>query len=226
MSNFGVYDLRLVDAYKPSLEEARSAVGGSAVVVESREYPTVAEAIADCELVVGTTAATNRAVRHRLLTVEHAAPEIRAARGRVAILFGNEKTGLDNDSLSYCHFLTRIPAREEHSSMNLGQAVAIVLYELVRGGAPTHTLRKRLPEQDALDRLERTMFEVLTESGYATTNTTGERLRRMFRRLDIPRRDAPIWHGMLRQILWKLRDNKGTPHDESPDDPRPNQTAR
>jgi len=211
MSNFGVYDLRLVDAYKPSLEEARSAVGGSAVVVESREYPSVAGAVADCELVVGTTDASHRAVRHRLITVEHAAPEIHSVRGRTAILFGNEKTGLDNDALGYCHFLTRIPTREEHSSMNLGQSVAIVLYELVRTGASPPAPHRRPPEQDALDRLERTLLDLLQESGYATTNTTAERLRRMLRRLDIPRRDAPVWHGMLRQILWKLRDNKNTP---------------
>ena len=83
---------------------------------------------------MGTTAARNRKLEHELRPLEEGArltrKELQSVR--VALLFGSEKRGLSNHDLSYCHWLIRIPTREEHPSMNLGQAVAVCLYELVR----------------------------------------------------------------------------------------------
>ena len=94
----------------------------------------MAEAVADCGLVVGTTAIQHRELQHPLRRLEYGARLIRKqlASERVALLFGAEKTGLSNDDLSHCHWLMHIPTREQHSSMNLGQAVAVCLYELMR----------------------------------------------------------------------------------------------
>src|SRR5271154_2380556 len=140
MSNFGCTHLRLVNPYDPAYREARSAVGAAPVLASAEQFSTVA--VADCALVVGTTAAGRRELHHQLCTLEAGARIIlqrlarkRAARGksnRVALLFGSEKTGLSNEDLSHCHWLLRIPTRAEHRSMNLGQAVAVCLYELVR----------------------------------------------------------------------------------------------
>src|SRR5215831_5073298 len=134
MSNFGFSCLRLVNPYEPSFREARSAVGASELLASAAEYKTVAEAVADCTLVVGTTAARNRELHQPLRTLAKGARLIRKqlTSGRVALLFGSEKRGLANDDLSHCHWLLHIPTREEHVSMNLGQAVAVCLYELVR----------------------------------------------------------------------------------------------
>ncbi|HMF91443.1 MAG TPA: RNA methyltransferase, partial [Candidatus Angelobacter sp.] len=124
MSNFGFHDLRLVNPFEASFREARSAVGASAVLAKAREYLSVAEAIADCSLVIGTTAAARRELQHPLrhLGEVETARLVRkqAARGRVALLFGSEKRGLSNEDFSHCHWLLRIPTRQEHGSMNLG----------------------------------------------------------------------------------------------------------
>src|SRR6266851_4822871 len=134
MSNFGFPRLRLVNPYEPAFREARSAVGASKVLANAAVYENVAEAVADCTLVVGTTAVRHRDLHHPLRRLEIGARFIRKhlASTRVALLFGSEKRGLSNEDLSHCHWLLRISAREEHRSMNLGQAVAVCLYELSR----------------------------------------------------------------------------------------------
>jgi len=134
MSNFGAPELRAVRPYGKAWREARSAVGAGEVMAEAKEFPAIAEAVADCSLVVGTTSVGNRELKHPLRDLAEAAPLLREwmATGRVAVLFGSEKWGLSNEDLSYCHWLVRIPTLAEHRSMNLGQAAAVVLYELSR----------------------------------------------------------------------------------------------
>ena len=134
MQNFGVCDLRLVAPFEASFREARSAVGAGAVLGEAREFASVAEAVADCRLVVGTTAARRRELQQTLLGLEQAAEPVHAAlaQGRVALLFGSEKHGLRREDLEHCHWLVRITTEDAQPSMNLGQAVAVCLWELAR----------------------------------------------------------------------------------------------
>jgi TrmH family RNA methyltransferase len=144
MSNFGFADLRVVNPYEPAFREAQSAVGAAALLRSAAEYRTVADAVADCSLVVGTTALARRELQHPLQPMEAAARLIRKQlkSGRVALLFGSEKRGLSNEDLSHCHWLLRIPTRPEHGSMNLGQAVAVCLYELSREAGAAKTTGK------------------------------------------------------------------------------------
>src|ERR1700692_1699685 len=143
MSNFGVRRLRVVNPYEKAVREARSAVGAAGLLAEAEQYDGVAEAVADCRLVVGTTAVGRRDLQHRLRGLVECGRQIRRQLRLtpVALLFGSERYGLSNEELSHCHWLMRIPTREEHGSMNLGQAAAVCLYELVRGRklAPTKT---------------------------------------------------------------------------------------
>jgi tRNA/rRNA methyltransferase len=127
MSNFGCADLRLVNPYDPSFREARSAVGAASLLASAQVYATVAEAVADCALIVGTTAVGAREVLHPLHSLPQAAPMLRTAMQstRSALLFGSEKTGLTKADLSHCHWLLRIPTQPANYSMNLGQAVAV-----------------------------------------------------------------------------------------------------
>src|SRR5271163_1677753 len=137
MSNFGVRRLRVVNPYDAAFREARSAVGAAGLLAKAEKYDGVAEAVADCKLVVGTTVAgPGRDLQHPLFRLEAGARTIKQQlkTGAVALLFGSERYGLSNEELSHCHWLMRIPTREAHGSMNLGQAVAVCLYELVRGG--------------------------------------------------------------------------------------------
>src|SRR6516225_9182514 len=134
MSNFGASSLRLVAPYEKAFREAVSAVGALPLLAAAQESGSVSEAVQDCSLVVGTTAIGNRELQHELCGLEDGAKRIRQklAAAKVAVLFGSEKTGLSNRDLSHCHWLVRIPTRDEHRSMNLAQAVAVVVYELSR----------------------------------------------------------------------------------------------
>ncbi len=134
MSNFGFLRLRVVNPYDAGFREARSAVGASGVLADAQEFSTVAEAVADCTLVIGTTAVGERELHHRVRPLAESAKLMRKRMraSDVALLFGSERVGLSNEELSHCHWLLRIPTRVEHRSMNLGQAVAICMYELGR----------------------------------------------------------------------------------------------
>ncbi len=134
MSNFGFTCLRLVNPYDRAFKEARSAVRSHYILEQAEIFEDIGAAVADCTLVVGTTAVGHRDLHVPLYSLEPAGQMIREQLGHsaVALLFGSEKFGLSNEDLSHCHWLLRIPTRQEHGSMNLGQAVAICLYELWR----------------------------------------------------------------------------------------------
>jgi TrmH family RNA methyltransferase len=211
MSNFGFTRLRLVNPYEKAFREAKSAVGASAVLTAAEEYKTVAEAVADCALVVGTTAVRHRELQHPLRRLEEGARLIRRqlCSRPVAILFGSEKVGLSNHDLSHCHWLLRIPTVDWHISMNLGQAVAVCLYELVRDSRASAALEKQaLASAGEQERVTKLLLELLTASAYMIPSraaSTEQKVRRLIRRYKMSSLDAELWLGILRQIAWKLR---------------------
>jgi tRNA/rRNA methyltransferase len=213
MANFGVGDLRVVNPYEVAFREAVSAVGGVHVLRDARVFETVADAVADCSLVVGTTAAQRRELKLSIETLHGGAPAIRAHAGRVGLMFGSEKFGLSNEDLSFCHSLLRIPTDEGTPSMNLGQAVAVCLYELARGDEESGGVRpSRLDAIEGSDaeQLTRMLMEALERSGYTnriTAVSTEQKIRRWVRRMSVGRRDAALMLGILRQVLWKLKDH-------------------
>jgi tRNA/rRNA methyltransferase len=211
MSNFGFRSLRLVTPWEPSYLGARSAVGASEVLLNAELFGSVAEAVADCGLVVGTSAVGERELQHPLRVLEQGAEAMRQqlAVSPVALLFGSEKFGLSNEDLSHCHWLMRIPTRDQHDSMNLGQAVAVCLYELARSSAPALPLSAQTPAAAGeVERVAQLWFEALCASGYVQSPgeaAATEKLRRMLGRLNLEQNDAELWLGMMRQILWKIR---------------------
>ena len=218
MSNFGALRLRVVNPYEKAFREARSAVGASALLAKAEEFDNVGEAVADCKLVVGTTAADERDLQHRLLKLSDGARTIKRQlqTAKVALLFGSERYGLSNQELSHCHWLMRIPTREEHGSMNLGQAAAVCLYELVRG---RKTAAHKVAAKDArttansgeIERLTQVLLKVLQDTGYIKPRAVApdEKLRRLIRRLHLNPNDADVLLGMMRQVAWKLGANEG-----------------
>jgi len=211
MSNFGSSHLRLVNPYDPAFREARSAVGASAILARAEIFSSLAEAVADCTLVVGTTAVRHRDLQHSLRRLEPGARAIRKrlASSPVALLFGSEKTGLSNEDLSHCHWLLNIPTSEDNISLNLGQAVAVCLYELIRDQkAARQTEKVKLASAAELERITGLLIEILRISGYIDLRRVAdvdERIRRLVRRLNLPARDSVLWLGILRQILWKVK---------------------
>jgi len=204
MRNFGFARLRLVNPYDVAYQEARSAVNAGEILRKAEEYKTLAEAVADCRLVVGTTSLGHRELQHSLRSVEYGARIVRKhlAAAPVALLFGSEKFGLSNEELSYCNWLLRIGTE---GSMNLGQAVAVCLYELTRTVAPSKPEKRKLASAEQLDRFTDLLTEVLATSGYLHSEGTSAKIRRLVRRLDLPAHDAEIWLGMMRQIQWRLK---------------------
>jgi TrmH family RNA methyltransferase len=160
---------------------------------------------------VGTTAVGSREVRHPVKGLQQAAPLIRKrlAVGRVALLFGSEKFGLSNEDLSHCNWLLRIPTREEHRSMNLGQAVAVCLYEIARSSRRVQIVEQRQPATAGdIDRVATLLLQALDASGSLRSRSgprTEEKLRRLMRRHNLTAEDAKFWLGMFSQIVWKLR---------------------
>ncbi len=142
----------------------------------------------------------------------------------MALLFGSEKFGLSNDDMSRCHLLLRIPTRDQHPSMNLGQAAALCLYELARlehapppaAAAPAFALpqdfprsaEKSLPaEARTLERIAELLEEALLAGGYPGMGppSRSRQLRALLRRLRLSQRDSALFTGFLRHMLWKLR---------------------
>ena len=206
MGNFGVGKLRVVQPFEKAFREARSAVGAADVLRQAEECASVEEAVEDCGLVVGTTAIGNREIKHPLRTLDKAGAIIRRklARERVAILFGSEKKGLSNEDLSYCHWILHIPTREGHASMNLGQAAAVVLWELARG---TRSFEERTgrgaARMETVERITASWLACLVKSGYVAARSerlAEEKLRRMLRRFAWDEADAQVFLGMVRKV--------------------------
>lgn len=242
MHDFGFARLRVVNEFPVPFEAAKSAVDASAVMASAVGYASVAEAVGDCTLVVGTTAVGERDLRHQLLPLAEAGVRVRAElreptqdeetvmdgapgrggnAGRVALVFGSEKTGLSNEELSHCNWLLTVPMQEyegvRHPSMNLGQAVAVCLYELVRdpthddkavmNGAPGESMNPAAAAAAELERLSALLSEVLEKTEYTRRHPADKdpaQMRRMVRRMGVDAEDAPVWMGILRQVLWKL----------------------
>lgn len=211
MSNFGFSHLRLVNPYEPSFRDARSAVGASAILAHAEVHRSVAGAIADCALVVGTTAVRHRDLQQPLKLLKDGAGLMRRhlRSSPVALLFGSEKAGLSNQDMSHCQWLMHIPTQKQNISMNLGQAVAVCLYELARAVKEEQQAdQNHLASADQLERITALWLEALHASGYVKPRASGiteQKVRRMIRRLKLSSEDAGLWLGMLRQVRWSLR---------------------
>jgi TrmH family RNA methyltransferase len=201
MSNFGFFHLRVVHPYAPAFRESRSAVDAEPVLAAAREFESVTDAIADCSLVVGTTGGGPRHPEEPLRRLQSAAEAIRAnlrSGARVAILFGSEKVGLSNKDLRHCRVLLRIPTRTKHPSMNLGQSVAVVLYELIRDPDESEASSPAEPVlaiEAERERLISVLLEALSASGY----------HRLVRRQSLTSAEISEWLGVYRHLLWSAR---------------------
>jgi TrmH family RNA methyltransferase len=227
MSNFGFLDLRLVKPYDVAFREAVSGVGAGHLMKRAHVYETLAEALAGVSLVVGATGIGHRQFHHPLYRLERGGRMLKRhlAAAPAALLFGSEKFGLSNDDLSYCHYLVHIPTRAEHDSMNLGQAVALCLYELARAPMAARQLpgAAELAPGEDVERFTQLLLEMLEESGYSDFSSgpsSVEKARRLVRRLALRSGDVNLWIGILRQALWRMR-RTSAPHEENPQSSQP-----
>jgi tRNA/rRNA methyltransferase len=225
MANFGFHRLTVVAPYAPHWREARSAVGAPDLLAAAVQSSTLAEAVAKCTLVVGTGTLTHRKPEQKVIALPALAPiliEETNRGGHVALVFGPEKHGLTREDLSLCQLLVEIPTDPRQPSMNLGQAVAVCLYELSsRMFPPTsafiqaatkpagnETDEQTLAARSAdLELLARVVEEAMTASDYSPPSmqpANRHDLRLLLRRLAPNRRDTRRILGLFRRILWRL----------------------
>ncbi len=175
MANFGLADLRLVSPRDgwPNEKAHRMAAGASSVIDDTRVFPTLAAAATDLNLIFATTA-RERGTTKEVITPAEAARRLRVASARgekTAILFGNERAGLDNDEISLASAVVTIPTAE-FASLNLGQAVLLLSYEWFRLADETvparieHSPAHRKPTTVEMIQLFEHLETELTTSGF------------------------------------------------------------
>jgi tRNA/rRNA methyltransferase len=214
MANFGFQHLSVVAPFDPTWREARSAIGAPELLVNALESATLADTVASCTLVVGTGTLTWRKPEQPVIPLPELAPLVSqelVRGGRVALVFGSEKHGLTREDLSFCHLLVEIPTDPLQPSMNLGQAVAVCLYELTRRAesAPTTTVPSVTSAtfSGRLDLLAGIIEETMQAVGYsprAMQPANRHDLRLLLRRLSLSAHDTRRILGLFRRILWRL----------------------
>ncbi|MEX2156480.1 MAG: RNA methyltransferase [Gemmatimonadales bacterium] len=212
MKNFGFRDLRLVN---PREYEAYRVEGiahqTQDVLARVRTYPTLAEALADCVHVVGFTA-RGRTVKRNQQRPREAAAEVTALAGAgpVALLFGREDKGLSNEALDRCHRIVTIPSDPAYSSLNLGHAVIVMLYELALArGAEALPFKppRRAAEPAAVEELERLFEDVAralaTIDFFKTRNADGimRTMRELAHRTPLDAREVKLLRAMAIEVV-------------------------
>jgi tRNA/rRNA methyltransferase len=214
LKNMGFGDLRVV-APGPALnsrEAVAMAVHAGDVLARATIYPDLAAALADCSIAVGTTSRRG-GYRSRAHPLRAAAAELAALAGsnRIAIVFGREDRGLTNRELKLCHRLITIPTAPEYPSLNLAQAVIVVVYELMMAAEDSASAKieaGRAPQFVAAavsePMLER-MAEALISIGFISGDNPDHimfALREIFGRSGLTAREVEILNGMARQMRW------------------------
>ncbi|WP_394000867.1 RNA methyltransferase [Luteimonas sp. WGS1318] len=209
MKTMGLTRLVLVDPQKfPHNEADMMAAGADDVLAAAVEVQTLAEAVADCRLVLGCTARSRR-VQLRELDPRTAAASVHAeavAGGEVALVFGRERTGLENGELQLCHAAVHIPANPDYSSLNLAAAVQVLAYEVrmaLLGGAAAAPVATAMPDAAPHAELEG-FFAQLADTLEAidfhkgrTPDSAMRKLRRLFVRTGLDSHEIRLLRGVL-----------------------------
>ena len=212
MANMGISDLALVAPRNLNMDEARMmACHATGILEERSEYESLTEAVADCGAVMGTTARGGLYRQHARPPREWAEKVLAVVQtGKVALVFGREDNGLDNDELAVCTHIIQIPTTTEYSSLNLAQAVLICCYEIFVASETYEPPEEKSPE--APSQLRELMFalwrEALLDVGFMEPDKADHMmlgLRRILARGKLTEDDVKILMGMARQSSWAAK---------------------
>lgn len=218
MLNFGLERMRVVaprDGW-PSPNAVAMASGAGRVLDGAQLYSDVQGAVADCDYVYATTA-RGRELTKPIFTPEAAMEDARArvaAGQRVAVMFGPERAGLENEDITRANAIITVPVNPEFPSLNLAQCVLLTGYEWRRQTVPSaavvhHMARTQWANGEEVEKLGDHFESRLEDAGffYPPEKVAGmkEGLRNMWSRLGLTRAEVQTLHGMLRQIAYRLR---------------------
>lgn len=224
MLNFGLTRMRIVDPRDgwPNPRANAVASGAGRVLDLAGIFPDVGAAVADCDFVFATTARSRELVKE-VVTPERAmamAREMAAMGRKVGFLFGPERAGLENDDITHANAIVTVPVNPEFYSLNLGQAALLLAYEWGRQGSevPPSVMefaRTEPATREDVARLAGHFEERLEAAGFfhPETKAAGMKLnlRNMWGRLGLMKAEVQTFHGMLRQIAWKLKQQGDVP---------------
>lgn len=138
MGNFGFEDLRLVNPWDPTWQEAKSAVGASPILKKAKVFDTIEEAAKDANIIIATTALKNRKPFQQILTLNKIKTFIKENKNqKIALLFGSEKTGLNAEDIDKADYILNIPTTAKVPSINLAQAVILCCWEFAKNDLKT-----------------------------------------------------------------------------------------
>jgi tRNA/rRNA methyltransferase len=215
MLNFSLARMRLVEPRDgwPNPRAVAVASGAAAQVLDhAGVFETTAEALADCDFVFATTA-RGRELAKPIYTPEAAMIEarVRIAKGqKVAVLFGPERTGLENEDIVRANAIITVPVNPQFFSLNLGQAVLLTAYEFSRQIVEVEPISDGLAGQEPasgieVEKLGDHFEQRLAEAGFFFPETKSAHmkmmLRNMWSRFSMTRAEVQTLHGMLRQLL-------------------------
>ncbi|MFU1552706.1 tRNA (cytosine(32)/uridine(32)-2'-O)-methyltransferase TrmJ [Aeromonas sp. A04] len=209
MKTMGLTQLVLVDPQALPDDNAMAlAAGASDVLANARIVSTLDEAIADCGLVIGTSA-RSRTLSWPMLDPREAGKKavVEGVKHPVALVFGRERTGLTNDELQKCHYHVAIAANPEYSSLNLAMAVQTICYEVrmhwLQGQAPEVESEADYPSADQLEGFYQHLEQTLLKTGFIADDHPGQvmsKLRRLFNRARPETVELNILRGILTSV--------------------------
>jgi tRNA/rRNA methyltransferase len=208
MKTMGVSDLRLVnpEVFPSDIATARAS-GATDVLDQARVFSSLAEALADTQFVVGTSA-RNREFVGEVLPLRAALTQAtpHADVSTVALVFGTEMSGMTNEEVLRCHTLAYIPSNPDYSSLNLGAAVQVACYEwrmLAEQPGNYAAPEFALASQQDIERFYAHMETTMTAIGFFNPDVPKRlfpRLRRLFSRTRLEKEEVDIFRGFLRSV--------------------------
>lgn len=216
MKNMGLSRLYLAAPLSfPHPEATWRAVQATDVLERAVVTRDLAEAVADCTLVIGTSARERR-IQLPQLSPRRVGTLCAEARPdeRIALVFGREDSGLDNEELRMCHWHLYVPTSPAYPSLNLAAAVQLLCYELRmaalegQGGMPAEAWDEPLATVEGVERFYVHLEETLVQTGFlnpAAPRQLMARLRRLFNRVRLDQMELNILRGMLTEIQKSIR---------------------
>lgn len=205
LKNFGQKEWTWVrPPWNPEDPRARTlAVGAEDVLASARLATTLEEAVADCSWVVGTSGRAR--LRPAPMDPPAFAAEVARRPGRIALVFGDERSGLGRDALSRCHALTRIPSHPRQPSLNLAQAICVYAYALAVGPERASRPGARPGTDAELRRLETVLEDLLRAAGFVRPGRAGVGpLVAPWRRSGLTRAEIRVWESAIRTLARSL----------------------